>query len=209
MKRLIIVGAGGLGREILSWMLDSKQIENYATVKFLDENQFIPIVLNDSYEIIGTPTTYIPQVEDEFICAISKPVVKLKTCRYLQAQGAKFITVKHPTAIVSSNSILGPGCVLYPHTFVSNDTTIGSFVLMNFNSAIGHNAVVSDGCSLNAFCEVTGNVMLGEGVFMGSHASVIPGIEVGSYAIIGAGSVVIRKVPPNKTMMGVPAKCIC
>jgi len=43
-------------------------------------------------------------------------------------------------------------------------------------------------------------------VFMGSHASVLPGAVVGDYARVGAGSVVLRKVRPYTTVMGVPAQ---
>ena len=55
---------------------------------------------------------------------------------------------------------------------------------------------------------MTGGVQLAEGVFMGSHAVVVPKVTVGAYAVIGASSVVIRKVASGSTVFGVPAKRI-
>ena len=55
---------------------------------------------------------------------------------------------------------------------------------------------------------MTGGVTLQEGAFLGSHAVIVPKVVVGAYAVVGAGSVVIRKVAPGVTVFGVPAKRI-
>jgi len=45
-------------------------------------------------------------------------------------------------------------------------------------------------------------------VFLGSHACIIPSIKVGSWAYVGAGSVVVRDVPPGVKVFGNPATII-
>ena len=47
-----------------------------------------------------------------------------------------------------------------------------------------------------------------KGASIGSSATLLCGITVGENAIVGAGSVVTRDVPPNCTVAGVPAKVI-
>jgi serine O-acetyltransferase len=49
---------------------------------------------------------------------------------------------------------------------------------------------------------------IGNGVLIGAGAKVIGNIKVGACARIGAGSVVVKDVPPNVTVAGVPARII-
>jgi maltose O-acetyltransferase len=49
-------------------------------------------------------------------------------------------------------------------------------------------------------------VVIGANAWIGSGAIVLPGVRVGDDAIVGAGSVVTRDVPPGATAMGNPAR---
>ncbi len=49
-------------------------------------------------------------------------------------------------------------------------------------------------------------VRIGENVWIGSGAIILPGLTIGDDAIIGAGSVVTRDVPPGTTVVGNPAR---
>lgn len=53
-----------------------------------------------------------------------------------------------------------------------------------------------------------GPVTLGKDVWLGTHVVVLPGVEIGDGAIIGAGSVVTKSVPPYQVWGGVPARYI-
>lgn len=56
--------------------------------------------------------------------------------------------------------------------------------------------------------ESRGSVHLRKGAFVGVHCVILPGVTVGESAIVGAGSVVTRDVPPRTTVVGVPARVI-
>ena len=205
-QRLIIVGAGGFGREILAWSEAACPESDWHIAGFLDGNQDSLRRFKIDLPILGTPDSYLPQEGDRFVCAIGYPATKLRLCRSLQDRGAQFINLIHPTAIIGPRCILGTGAILCPFTLLTVDITLGNFVTLNARAGVGHDCVVGDGCTLNAFCDVTGGSRLGEGVFLGSHAVIAPGTTVGDYARVGAGSVVIRRVRPKSTVMGVPAK---
>jgi sugar O-acyltransferase (sialic acid O-acetyltransferase NeuD family) len=206
-KRLLIIGAGGFGREVLAWARDAAAANSEWSVGgFLDANASALDNYRVGAGIVGNPETYQPQPGDCFVCAVGDPAAKLRLCRALQQRGGEFITLVHPTALVGPDSTLGVGTILCPQAVVTCNVTVGSFVSLNVQALVGHDAVIGDGCTLNGHSEVDGFARLEEGAFLGAHAVVMPGAKVGAYARVGAGSVVLRKVAAQTTVMGVPAK---
>jgi sugar O-acyltransferase (sialic acid O-acetyltransferase NeuD family) len=207
MRKLIIIGAGDFGREVLDWALAVPAgRRDWEVAGFLDAN---PSALNNypcQIGVLGNPATYNPSSRDCFICAIGHPTTKLRVCREIVERGGEFITLVHPTAVVGSHNVIGAGSLLCPGSVITTNVTLGRFVTLNLHATVGHNAVLGEGCTLSPHCDITGRATLGEGVFLGSHASVLPSVQVGDYAVIGAGSVVIRKVAAGATVIGVPAK---
>jgi sugar O-acyltransferase (sialic acid O-acetyltransferase NeuD family) len=209
-KRLLIIGAGGFGREVLQWAQDIQAQSNvdWEVAGFLDANSQAFQYFDIDLPILGSPVSWQPDVHDRFVCAIGDPSIRLRICREFQERGAKFLTLIHPSAIVGSRCNIGVGTILCPGVTVTVDATIGDFVILNVRSCVGHDAHVGDGCTVNDFCDITGNAKLGEGVFLGSHSSVTPSAKVGDYARVGAGSVIVRRVRANTTVMGPTAKRI-
>lgn len=207
--KLIIIGASGLGREVLSWALDTfGKNENWEIKGFLDDRKNILDNKGIEYPILGTPSEYELQSEDRFICAIGDSHYRLLYARQLQAKGAQFLTLIHPTAIVGLNSVIGVGSILCPYATVTANAHLGAFVVLNIHAGVGHDSTLGDGCTLSAKCDVNGRCTLGEGVFMGTSSVVIPDRTIGDYVTIGAGSVVVRNTPSRVSVMGVPAKQI-
>lgn len=50
--------------------------------------------------------------------------------------------------------------------------------------------------------------MIGRRVWLGASVTVVPGVHIGDGAIVGAGAVVTRDVPPDMIVAGVPARVI-
>jgi sugar O-acyltransferase (sialic acid O-acetyltransferase NeuD family) len=126
----------------------------------------------------------------------------------LLAKGAQFFTLIHPTAIVGENVKIGRGVLICPYSVLTVDLTVGDFVTINLLCTIGHDAEIGDFSTLSCHCDVTGGVVLEAEVFMGSRSSILPKVRVGRGAVVGAGSVVLRKVAPGSVVFGVPAKRI-
>ena len=209
MKRLLIVGGGGFGREVLSWCLQAPAHTNEWEIGgFLDSNPAALEKHNCEFGVVGDPSTYSPSGDDLFVLAIGNPKTKLRLCKALKERGASFITLLHPTVVIGRDCRIGEGCVLCPGAVLTTNVSLGSFVIVNVHSTVGHDAVIGDGSTLSAHNDVTGNVVLGEGVFLGTHACILPNTVVGDYAIVGAGSMVLKKVPAHATVVGVPARQI-
>lgn len=216
IKKLVIMGAGGFGREVHAWLLDA--IRNgkceptsntvWEIAGFVDDVSGALDNFPGRPPILSKIADYEPCPDTYLVCAIANPVIKKELTIKLLAKGAKFFTLIHPSVVIGPNVEIGTGTVICPLTVLSTDLVVGDFVTINSACTIGHDSVIANYSTLSGHCDVTGGVKLCEGAFLGSHAVIIPRVTVGEYAVVGAGSVVIRKVAPGTTVFGVPAKRI-
>jgi sugar O-acyltransferase (sialic acid O-acetyltransferase NeuD family) len=207
MKELIIVGAGGFGRELLSYAIDAMNAGecDWRVKGFIDDNLSALDSYDTGFPVLGTISKHEVDRRAVYICAVGDGKTRLNICRNLQSRGAEFINFVHPTAKIRERVTMGVGNLFCPHSAVSPDVMIGDFVIVNCSSGLAHDCTVGSGCTLSAGCDITGNCRLGEGVFLGSSAVITPGRRIGDYAKIGAGAVVFTHVKPGRTMIGNPA----
>jgi sugar O-acyltransferase (sialic acid O-acetyltransferase NeuD family) len=206
LSKLLIVGAGGFGREVFQWARHIKSASGkWENIFFLDDNLHALDNFNTEGRIVGRIIDWQPGKDEEFVCSIGAPRVRMEICNVLEGKGAVFINIIHPTAVVGEKCVLGKGVIICPNTCLTTDQHIGDHVIININTSIGHDTRIARGCTLSAHCDVMGGAQLDEGVFMGSGARILPGIRVGKNAKVGAGSVVIRRVAPDTSVFGVPA----
>lgn len=52
------------------------------------------------------------------------------------------------------------------------------------------------------------DVVVGDDVWLGARAVVLPGVRIGDGAVVGAGAVVTKDLPPNAVAVGVPARVV-
>jgi UDP-2-acetamido-3-amino-2,3-dideoxy-glucuronate N-acetyltransferase len=113
---------------------------------------------------------------------------------------------------IQKGATIGKNCKISSHTFICEGVHIED------NCFIGHNvtfindkyprATNPDGDMQTEEDWVCIPTYIRKGASIGSSATLLCGITIGENAIVGAGSVVTRDVPPNCTVVGVPAKVI-
>jgi len=206
---LTIIGAGGLGREVYSWLSQEiNEKQDFKIKGFIDDNLCSLDKFDYPVKVIGRITDYCPKPDEELVLSILDPEVKKQIVTFLSKKGAKYHKLIHPTSILGTNIKIGKGCIICPGCILTNDIQIGDFVFLNTNSTIGHDTTIGEFTSINGKVEITGEVEVGSGCLFGVGAKVIPQKNIGDNAIIGAGSVVIRNVPSGITVFGNPAKKI-
>lgn len=203
---LIIVGAGGLGREVYHWAKDCFSQNQYRFKGFLTNRPNHLDGFDYPISIIGDPATYVPEDNDRFLYAIGDTNTKKELTTRLKSRGATFIRLIHPTATVSSTARLNEGVVICPYASVSCEAVIGDFVLLNIYASCAHDTKVGRYSILSPYATINGWVELKEGVFLGTHAAVTAGKKVGRYAKISVNSCVMYDVPENAFVVGVPGK---
>jgi sugar O-acyltransferase (sialic acid O-acetyltransferase NeuD family) len=204
-KRLLVVGAGGLGREVYGY-LHQHPGEDWMPGGFLDDDPAALKGYSLPVGIVGRIDSYQPTPDDLFLPGIGDTAIKLIVCRRLAERGAHFVNFIHPTAVLGHATTLGRGVFVFPGAIVGPWAKLGDYVSLGGNATVGHDAVIGAGSTMCGHTEINGWTELGEAVFMGSHATVIPKVKVGDHCILGAGSVTIAPVKPNTTMFGVPAR---
>lgn len=206
MKNLIIIGAGGFGREVHAWASQHPDCGRaWRIAGFLDDDPSALDGFHHRGAVLAGIADYSVQRDDCFTCAIGDPAVRKKICGALLDRGAEFIRLVHPTAVLGANVRLGQGVVVCPYATLTVDVRLGDFVIVNCHSTVGHDAQIGAWSTLSGHCDVTGQVRVGESVFLGSGARVTPGRSVGAGAVVGAGSVVIRSVREGQKVFGNPA----
>lgn len=206
MKDLVIVGAGGFGRELLQWVKDVNKVEaQWNVLGFIDDNVKALDGIECEMRIISTIEDYVPEPDCKLALAIANPEIKEKVVSKLKARGASFATIIHPTAVVGDYNSFGEGVVMYPRSEITVNVKIGSFVTI-LSSSIGHDAVIEDYTTISSWCDITGGDHLGKKVYLAAGVKIIPGRKIGDGAYIGVGSIVMNNVKPGMKMLGYPAK---
>ena len=202
VRRILIVGAGGFGREVLHWARDAWPANASKITGFLSSDPARPVPL----PILGDPLHFVPESGDALLLAIGIPGERRKVAEALLAKNAAFLTLIHPTAIVAATATIGPGSILCPYTIASDATRLGRFTLINYHSSLGHDASTGDFSVLSPYATLGGGAGIAEDVFLGLHASVGPGKRIGPRSKVSANSVALADVLEDSIVFGVPGK---
>jgi sugar O-acyltransferase (sialic acid O-acetyltransferase NeuD family) len=204
--RIIFVGAGGFGREVLQW---ARQAWPEHVHKFAGFVSADPTKLDGhaaSLPILATPNDFDFRPTDGFVLGIGIPRVRRVVAEKLKARGARFLTLIHPTAIVADTAVIGWGSVICPYAIVSDAVRLGRFVLVNYHASLGHDAEAGDFAVLSPYATLGGSATVQTDVFLGLHASVGPGRRLGAGSAVSSNSVALVDTAENCLVYGVPGR---
>lgn len=205
MKKLIIIGASGFGKEVL-WL--ARRLGKNV-IGFLDdspEKQNTDIL---DCPVIGKIDQFTQFNDVEFVMAIGSPRGRESVLRRMSESGQpKFTTLIDPTAIIGQNINIGEGSSICAGVILTVDICIGSHVVINLNSTIGHDVVIEDFVTIAPNVSISGNVILANKVEVGTNAAIREKITVGCGAVVGMGSVITKDIEEHKFVVGNPARAI-
>ena len=117
-----------------------------------------------------------------------------------------------PFVEIQKNVTVGRNCKIQSHSFLCEGVTIEDEVfvghgVMFINDRYPRSATASGALQTEADWRVVPTVIK-KGASIGSNATILCGVTVGEGAIVGAGSVVTKDVPPGVIVAGNPAKVI-
>lgn len=208
MKDIVIIGAGGFGREVV-WLIDdiNKNNNQWNIRGFIDDNFDLKGRLINGYEVLGD-IEWLRTQKLYAICAIGDPVTKKRIIERLINSKIKFPVLVHPSVIYSDSVELGEGSIICAGNIITVNINIGKHVIINIDSTVGHDAILGEYTTVLPSVNISGNVTTEECVNVGTGSSIIQGITIGENTVIGAGSVVVKDLPANCIAVGAPAKPI-
>ncbi len=206
MKHLIIIGAGGFGREL--WAV-AREAVGYGTrfdIKgFLDARPDALDGFSGYAPIVGAPDTYAPEADDVFITALGDILARRRCVAAVEARGGRFISIIHKSAYLGPNVTVGEGALIANNVVLTADIAVGRHAAIFHNTSIGHDTALGDYSHVYAQCAIGGAVKVGEGAAIYPGARIVPRRTIGANAVVGIGSVVLRNVPAATTVFGNPA----
>lgn len=208
LKSLVIVGAGGFGREV-AWLVQeiNEQKPEWNFFGFVDDYSTGQTV--EGYPILGNMEWLLAQpLKPYVVCAVGDPRIRRKLVKPLSNAGFPFATLIHPSVKMSKYVQIGKGSMICAGVIITTNIVIGEHCLLNLGCFVGHDTTVGDYASMMPGTNIAGDVEIGEGSYYGLNSCVINQVKVGEWSIIGAGATVTKDIPPYSLAVGVPAKPI-
>lgn len=211
-KSLVVIGAGGFGREtldVIEAINASGPVERYRVLGVADKspsNIDLERLVQRGIAYLGTEEEWIDSAPDaSYVLAVGSPNVRRSLAHLLSSRGVSAETLIHPSAGVGSAGALGAGSVICSGVQVSTNVRLGEHVHLNPNATVGHDTTIEDFVSVNPGAIISGNVTLRTGVLVGAGAVVLQGLTVHRDSVVGAAACVVRDVVSGTVVKGVPA----
>lgn len=142
------------------------------------------------------------------IVAIGHCGARTRIAENLEAIGFTLVTAIHPTASVSRDAEVAPGCVVSAQAAVNIGVRLERNVIVNTGATVDHECRIGPGVHIGPGVNLAGKVTVGSGTWIGIGATVLDRISIGEGAYIGAGSLVLKNIPSGMLAYGVPAQII-
>ena len=209
MKNLIILGAGGMGRQLFNFASCCKGYGSEFRFKgFLDDNINALEEFRGYPSVIGSINSYELCPDDVFVNSIGDVQTKRKCVNIILKKGGEFLTLIHPCAGISQNVKIGKGCIIADYACVGVDSVIGDFSFIQRGAIIGHDVEIGSWCRIDCNVVCIAGVKIGNAVCIHTAAIINHDVRIADGACVGAGSFVIRNITSAITVYGNPAKKI-
>ena len=210
-KRIVIVGAGGMARELASALRSINRSEPQFDFLGYVVSDLSQLKKHDSRDQLLGDFRWLEQNHssvDALALGVGSPESRLKLVTEIKASMNKieWPAIIHPTAVIDLDSAdLGEGCFMGSGATATVNIVLEPFALVNFGVTLGHEAHIGRGSVVNPGANISGGVVIGEGVLVGTGAQILQYLQIGARATVGAGAVVTKNVTCGTTVVGVPA----
>jgi acetyltransferase-like isoleucine patch superfamily enzyme len=143
-------------------------------------------------------------------------------------------TTIYAGSVIGERLQTGQGASIREDNLIGDDVSIGTNAVLEFGNRIGDRVRIHSGCFLE-LVTIEDDVFVGPNVVftddphpmgcpryqdckggpvvrrlarIGANSTILPGVEIGEAALVGAGSVVVRDVPPRAVVAGSPARVL-
>jgi sugar O-acyltransferase (sialic acid O-acetyltransferase NeuD family) len=207
---LIIVGAGGFGRETAQAVRElADSGVPWRLLGYIDDDPAREGRVVDGSVVLGGRERIAQLVQALVVICAGRPgdyASRQRIAASLSLPPERFATIIHPTAAVSRSSSIGPGSVLLAHAALTAAVRVGAHVAVMPHVTLTHDDIVEDFATIASGARLGGGVRIEAGAYVGAGAMIRDNRTIGAGALVGMGSVVTRDVPAREVWAGVPAR---
>jgi sugar O-acyltransferase (sialic acid O-acetyltransferase NeuD family) len=203
---LVIVCAGGLGREVAAAALAD---DGWNLLGFADDDPTLHGRRLEGVPVLGSPEEVVEGSPDALVVlALASPGAprRRELSERLGLDDRRLATMVHPAAALGHSVSLGPGSVVLAGVVGTAAVSIGAHVVVMPGVVLTHDDIVEDFATLASGVTLGGGVRIGADAYVGAGAVVRERLTVGEGALVGMGAVVTRSVPAGETWFGNPAR---
>ena len=202
MKKIFVVGNGGHMKEQIEWLKDFIiKKKNFEIKAILSQKG----IVKNKYKLPTIFEKNLKKNKNNYIfLAIGDPLTRKNIIA--RFKDFNFLTMIHPSSIISPAAKIGKGCAISPQCIIAGDAKIGDFNNLNSGTFISHDCNVGKNNTFGPSVKILGGCTIGNDNYFGSNAVLIPKIKILDKNKIGAGSIIINNFKSNKTIVGNPAK---
>lgn len=206
-SNIAIYGAGAGG----SVARECAELTNKYKVKyFIDDNPDLVDKFVDGLKVLSgrdLKSLVSLGVKNVFV-AISDSKYRLKLREKLEALGLEIVNLIHPHSYIAPSSIIGHGNFIKAGAVIDSNTKIGNFCIVDNGVFVAHDSSIGDGSHLAPGVVLGSSIIIGKNTLVGIGSSICTKVKIGDNVIISVGSSVVKDIPDNCIVEGVPGKII-
>jgi sugar O-acyltransferase (sialic acid O-acetyltransferase NeuD family) len=212
IRDLLLVGAGGFGREAAATVRAINAIEpTWRLLGFLDDDPALQGGAGGSVVVLGPVEAAHDHPNAQLAICTGNPSSyssRQAIAERLDFEDDRYATLVHPTATVGDTCRIGAGSVLLAHADLTADVVVGRHVITMPQVVLTHDVRIEDFCTLNSGARIGGKSHVEQGAYIATGACIRDHVRVGARAMVGMGSVVTTDVPADRMWYGTPARDI-
>jgi sugar O-acyltransferase (sialic acid O-acetyltransferase NeuD family) len=210
MKDIVIVGHGGLAREVAFLIAEI----NRATPTW----NLLGYIASDAKSVSQAVGRHVVYETDDWLAKSTKELAvaiaigqpsRLRALheRLRENPRLTFPNLIHPSVTGDWGRIrMDSGNIVLNNASFTTDIKLGSLNIINPGATIAHDCVLGSYNLINPGASLSGEVVLGDEILMGTGARILQQLQLCSRSVVGAGAVVTRSIEKPGVYVGVPAR---
>lgn len=204
---IILFGASGHGKVVADII---NRMDQYHLVGFVDDNPELHNELFFGFPVLGGREELLAWRENQrvnpcIVVSIGANAIRRTISLWLLENDFTFGTAIHPSSEIATDVSIGAGTVIMARAVINSSSSIGEHCIINTCASVDHDCILEDFVHIAPGSRLCGLVTMKSGSMLGAGGIVIPTRTVHQDSMVGAGATVVKDVPANSTVVGVPA----